>query len=153
MPEQNNYYNKSLKPFASQNRKSGNKAEIRVWCEVLRNKQMMGFGFLRQRVVGNYIVDFFCKDLNLVIEIDGYSHTLDDVYEKDVVRTTYLESAGFSVLRFTNDDIMNNVDAVRNAISGWIRTNHPPAPFEGGQSTRKKKSNDDIEFYNENTDV
>ena len=64
----NNNYNKNLKQFARNHRKDGTKAEIKLWCEVLRSKQMMGYPFLRQRPIANYIADFFSKDLNLVIE-------------------------------------------------------------------------------------
>jgi very-short-patch-repair endonuclease len=59
----NNNYNKELRSFAIKNRNASTKAEIRLWCELLRNKKMMGFQFLRQRPIDNYIADFFCKEI------------------------------------------------------------------------------------------
>ncbi|RZK00229.1 MAG: DUF559 domain-containing protein [Flavobacterium sp.] len=63
----NNFYNKKLKPLAKTHRNDSTKAEVRLWCELLRAKQL-GYSFLRQRSIGNFIVDFFCKDLKLIIE-------------------------------------------------------------------------------------
>ncbi|MCC6684110.1 MAG: endonuclease domain-containing protein [Bacteroidia bacterium] len=117
------HYNKKLKPFATQNRKESTKAEIRLWCELLRNKQMMGHNFLRQRPIENYIADFFCKKLKLIIECDGYSHQLDEVAERDEQRTKRLTELGYHVIRFSDNEVMNNIENVKRTIEGWIEMN------------------------------
>lgn len=117
------HYNKKLKPFATQNRKKSTKAEVRLWCELLRNKQMMGYSFLRQRPVDNYIADFFCKKLKLIIECDGYSHQLDEVAESDELRTKRLMELGYHVIRFSDNEIMNDIENVKRTIEGWIEMN------------------------------
>ena len=71
--EQNNYYNEKLKPFAKALRNDSTKAEVRLWGELL-NKRRLGFSFLRQRPIHKYIADFRCKELKLIMEVDGYSH-------------------------------------------------------------------------------
>lgn len=117
------HYNKRLRPFASQNRKESTKAEIRLWCELLRNKQMMGHSFLRQRPIDNYIADFFCKKLKLIIECDGYSHHLDEVAERDELRTNRLTELGYHVMRFSDDEVIHDIENVRRTIEGWIEMN------------------------------
>ncbi len=117
------HYNKKLKPFAIQNRKKSTKAEVRLWSELLRNNQMMGYSFLRQRPVDNYIADFFCKKLKLIIECDGYSHQLDEVAESDELRTKRLMELGYHVIRFSDNEIMNDIENVKRTIEGWIEMN------------------------------
>ena|SRR3990167_9923776 len=119
--ELNNHYNKNLKPFARNLRNDSTKAEIRIWCELLRNKRMLGFQFLRQRSIGNYIADFMCKELYLIIEIDGYSH--DFKYEEDIERDKKLKELGFHTLRFTDDEVKNHITNVERAIVQWIGEN------------------------------
>lgn len=129
--ENNTNYNKRLKNFAREHRNDSTRAEVRLWCELLRNKQMLGYGFLRQRPIGNFIVDFYCKDLKLAIETDGYTHLLAEVQQKDKVKTSYLENLGITVLRFNDSEVMKDIDNVRRTIEHWIE-NYPPTPFEGG---------------------
>lgn len=138
----NNNYNINLKQFAREHRNDSTKAEIRLWCELLRNKQMMGYPFLRQRPIGDYIVDFFSKPLNLVIETDGLSHFDAEVVEKDELKEKEIKKLGYSILRFDDDEIMNDLENVRREIEGWIEQNHPPAPFKGGRTKRLKKRTD-----------
>ena len=95
MPINNNFYNKSLKPFAKKLRSTSTHAEIKVWREVLRAKQMKGYGFLRQRPILNYIADFMCKELKLIIEVDGSSHEHEEIRNRDLVKQRELEKAGF----------------------------------------------------------
>jgi very-short-patch-repair endonuclease len=127
----NDYYNKKLKGFARSQRKHGTKAEILLWCKLLRNKRMMGYSFLRQRPIGHYIADFFCKKLKLVIETDGITHEYVDVFKRDIEKTNYLNSLGYEVLRFKDDEVIDDIDSVKYIIESWI-ANHPPTPFEGG---------------------
>jgi len=117
------HYNKKLKPFASQNRKESTKAEVRLWCELLRNKQMLGYSFLRQRPIDTFIADFFCKELKLIIECDGYSHHFEETALNDEERTKRLNELGYHVIRFSDIEVMNDIENVRRAIEGWIGNN------------------------------
>jgi very-short-patch-repair endonuclease len=118
----NNFYNKNLKPLARKKRSEMTKSEVKIWKQLLRNKQCFGYKFLRQRTIENYIVDFFCAELNLVIEVDGYSHLLEETYEKDVERQSRLEALGFNVLRFTDNQVMNDFENVYRALELFIES-------------------------------
>lgn len=115
----NFYYNKSLKELARQLRKNSTKSEIRLWSELLQGKKT-GYTFLRQRPVLNYIADFFCKELKLIIELDGYSHEFEQTWKKDNQRQKELEEAGFKVLRFADEDVMKDLRNVESEIMYWI---------------------------------
>ncbi len=115
--KENHYaYNKNLQSFARQNRNSATKAEACLWKYVLRAGMMKGYGFRRQRPVLQFIADFLCKELMLVIEVDGYTHQFEETVKKDKIKQQKLEEAGFVVLRFTNDDVLNNIESVRQTI-------------------------------------
>ncbi|MCW3085703.1 MAG: hypothetical protein JWP12_3069 [Bacteroidetes bacterium] len=116
-----NHYNKNLRPFAVQHRNGSTQSEIRAWCELFRNKKMLGYPFLRQRPVGNYIADFMCKELKLIIEIDGPYHQFR--YKEDLQRELNLNKLGFTVLRFTNEEIRTQINNVERAIVLWIEEN------------------------------
>ena len=90
-------------------------AELRLWS-VLRLKQINGLSFNRQKVIGNYIVDFFCSKEKLVIEIDGGQHLSDEIQKADMKRDSYLENLGLKVLRFTNVDVSENTEGVVQRI-------------------------------------
>jgi very-short-patch-repair endonuclease len=136
----NNHYNKELKALAREKRKTGTKSEIVIWKELLNNKKT-GFKFLRQRPIDNYIVDFCCKELNLIIEIDGYSHTLEEVKLNDTIRENILIEKGYSILRFSDKEIMGNIYNVKRAIISFIIENnikgHLPNPPQGGNIKRQ----------------
>ncbi|HNT27959.1 MAG TPA: endonuclease domain-containing protein [bacterium] len=100
-----------LKALARENRKNPTKAEERIWYELLQNKQMLGHRFLRQKPIGQFIADFYCAELKLVIEIDGQSH--DYKLEHDEERTIELNKRGITVFRYTNDEVLQNLEAVR----------------------------------------
>lgn len=131
----NNNYNKNLKQYARENRKEGTKAEIRLWCELLRNRQMMGYSFLRQRPIANYIADFFSKDLKLIIEVDGLSHSWGENTLKDIKRDEVFSKLGYKILRFDDNEVIKDIDNVKRTIENFINDferNHPPTPFKGG---------------------
>ncbi len=138
----NNYaYNKKLKPFANSLRKNMTKAEACLWKYVLRAKNMKGYQFRRQRPVSTYIADFMCKELKLVIEVDGWTHTRDYVYRKDIVKQQELERLGFTLLRFTDNDVLNDINNVSLCIERWIEDNetrifHPLPPPAGDNERR-----------------
>ncbi len=136
--ETNNYaYNKKLRPFANKLRKEMTKAEACLWKYALRAGRMKGYQFRRQRPVLEYIADFMCKELNLIIEVDGMTHQLEDISKKDKRKTHDLEQAGFKVIRFTDDDVLKNMNGVIERIKGVIEkmemVSPPPAPASGGQ--------------------
>jgi len=127
-------YNKSLQPFANKLRKEMTKAEVCLWKYVLRARQMQGYQFRRQRPVLNYIADFMCKELRLVIEVDGITH--DSKLEADRRRTDELRRAGFHVFRFTDEDVLTNIQGVAMKIAEIIKDlEPPPTPASGGQRT------------------
>jgi very-short-patch-repair endonuclease len=115
--KENHYaYNKKLRPNAHKLRYRMTKAEACLWKYVLRAGNMNGFSFRRQRPVLHYIADFMCKELMLIIEVDGITHLFEEVIQKDIVRQKNLEQAGFKVIRFTDNEVLNHIETVRRAI-------------------------------------
>lgn len=96
-------------------RKNSTPQEIKLW-QILRSSQINNCKFKRQYPIGNYIVDFVCREKWLIIEVDGGQHNEPNNIEYDNERTKYLESRGFKVLRFWNNEIDNNIDGVYNVI-------------------------------------
>ena len=95
----------------------------RILWKRLRNKQLGGLRFRRQHGFGDYVMDFYCPVLKLCIEIDGDIHQLSDVRLKDEIRTKFLEDNGIRVLRFSNEEVYNNIDEVLNRIIDFIDMN------------------------------
>jgi len=128
-------YNKTLQPFANKLRKDMTKAEACLWKYVLRASMVKGYKFRRQRPVLNYIADFMCKELSLIIEVDGITHAMAETAAKDKAKQEALEQAGFTVLRFTDDEVLNDINNVQSAIEDWIenyeQTSHPQPPPAG----------------------
>jgi len=108
-------YNKALKPFSQQLRKNMTDAERRLWSRI-RGKQLKGYQFYRQKPIGEYIVDFYCPKVKLVIELDGGQHYTEDGKERDKVRDEYLTGEGLQVLRFSDRDVLTQTDAVLEKI-------------------------------------
>lgn len=129
----NYYYNKNLKEYARKLRKESTKAEVKLWNNVLHARQMHGYTFLRQRPVLSYIADFMCKELLLIIEVDGYTLECDRQWQLDQKRQVKLENSGFNVLRFTDDEILKDIRNVESAIEAWV-LDHPPDPLRRGNS-------------------
>ena len=114
-------YNPKLIPLARQLRKNSTLSEVLLW-NYLKGKQMMGYDFHRQKPLDNYIVDFFCPELMLVIEIDGSSHEIEGAYEKDQQRQQQLEDLGVSFLRFDDLTVKQDIWQVLGVIEAWIET-------------------------------
>ncbi len=113
-PNKNNHYNPKLKEFAGVLRtESVSKAEKFIWKAALSRKQL-GYGFKRQRPINKYIVDFFCAELNLIVEIDGNSHYFKA--EKDAIRQEKLEQLGYTVVRFEEGVVLNQFDDVYESL-------------------------------------
>ena len=99
---------------ARQLRQEGTPPEELLWL-ALRNGQIAGLKFRRQHPIGPYVTDFYCHSAALVVEIDGMSHI--ERAEEDQKRMAYLEQQGLKVLRVTNQDVMNDLDAVARGIA------------------------------------
>ncbi len=103
-------FRKDLKAKARDNRKNMNRPEAKLWYEVLSNKKFFGYRFLRQKPIEDYIVDFYCSKLKLGIEIDGESH--NEQIEYDEMRTLNLNKIGIKIIRYSNAEIMCNLEGV-----------------------------------------
>lgn len=116
----------SLKKLGRKLRSDATFPERLLWSR-LRRKQL-GPRFLRQRPVGDYVVDFTCPSAKLIVEVDGRSH--DGHFDADMRRQADLESEGYTILRFSNDEVIDDVSAVVKKISAWLENN--PALSKGG---------------------
>jgi very-short-patch-repair endonuclease len=130
-------YNPALKGRARELRKQGVLSEVILW-EHLKGKKVFGLQFSRQKPIGNFIVDFYCSKMKLVIEIDGTSH--DGRFDYDMERQRILEAMGLTVLRFNDSDVKKEVNSVLAAIRQWIE-NNPLTPFSKGELKEKKENN------------
>ena len=126
---------------AQELRANQNSAEARVWS-ILRARRMAGLKFRRQHVLGTYVADFVCLRAKLVIEIDGDTHD-EEAHLKDAKRTEEIEQAGYRVIRFWNNYVLNDRDGgVTEMILEAVRTSSLPEPekqrlvAEGFFSTR-----------------
>ena len=111
------------------------KAEACLWKYALKSRNIKGYAFRRQRPVLNYIADFMCPELRLIIEVDGYSHSIDNIIENDHKRQNELESAGYYVLRFSDDEVLKDmvnvimrIEAVVEKLEKANASNPPPTP-------------------------
>jgi epoxyqueuosine reductase len=126
------HYNPKLTARARELRNNSTEAEILLWNELKRD-QLLGFDFHRQKPIDNYIVDFFCYDLMLAIEVDGDSHTGKEKY--DAHRQKRIEQLGVRFLRFADLDVRQRLPWVLNEIEMWIKANYdtPLAPPSRGE--------------------
>lgn len=117
-------YNPRLKQIARTLRKNMTLSEILLWQQI-KGKQLLGYDFHRQKPIDEYVVDFYCPLLKLVLEIDGDSH--DGKEDADRIRHEKLESLGLTVLRFWDADVKSNVDGIVGQLREWIETRrtHP----------------------------
>ncbi len=111
------HYNPKLKPLARYLRTHSTKAEIKLWNE-LKARKMLGYQFMRQKPIGNYIVDFYSGRLNLAIELDGESH--QDRGQRDKDKQQWLEEMGIHVMRIMNEEIYQNMEGDLQFIERWI---------------------------------
>lgn len=116
--------------------------ERRIWNRLFRDKQLQGLKFLRQKPLDRFIVDFYCAELLLAIEIDGDSHTEQKEY--DQIRTLRLNEYGVYVIRYTNREVMENLEGVytdlvkkvlarKNSLIKSHETETPPTPLIRGE--------------------
>lgn len=123
------YYGK-LKEYAQENRNHPTEAESLLW-NVLSSKGLDGVKFRRQHIIGQYIADFACLDKNLVVELDGHHHSLPPVSEDDAIRTEYLNEEGYRVIRFTNEQVLQNLEETLTKIQEALQA--PPLGGNGGR--------------------
>jgi very-short-patch-repair endonuclease len=145
-------YNQALTEKARENRKNPTQAENKLWFDVLQNKQFADLKFTRQKPLDKYIVDFYCSELMLAIEIDGDSHA--EQLEYDQKRTMRLNWLGIEVIRYTNQDVLSTLDGVYSDLLGKIkfRQNKPPkSPLSGGLPKIAVELTDFSVFYSQDS--
>lgn len=106
-------------------RNNATSAEAILWAK-LKGKQLSGYKFRRQQGIDQYIIDFYCSEYQLAIEIDGATHSTDEEIERDKRRQSEIEKLGIQFLRFTNPDIYQNLDEVLKTILDWLEQHQPP---------------------------
>jgi very-short-patch-repair endonuclease len=112
-------YNKNLKKYSQNLRTNMTDAEKMLWSK-LRGRQLKDCHFYRQKIIGSYIVDFYCAKANIVIEVDGGQHYMSDGKEKDRIRDDYLSGIGLKVLRFSDIDVLKNIEGVVDEILRYL---------------------------------
>ena len=124
-------YNANLKNKARQLRKNLTDSEKGLWSR-LRNKQLLGIQFYRQKPIGEHIVDFFAPKAKLVVEVDGSQHRVGDHVQKDRIRDAHLASLGLKVLRFNSREVLKErdsvVEAIYRMIADQLNAKIPPGP-------------------------
>lgn len=123
------HYNSNLKKLAAELRTHSTQSEVLLW-EELKGKHLEGYRFIRQEPMGEYIVDFYCKEVGLVIELDGLSHQSEETMDKDGKKEEYLKSIGLRVLRFEDEDVVKDRENVLRVIVDALHT--PPTPSQEG---------------------
>jgi len=128
-------YNPKLKELARNLRNNSTKSEIKLW-QHLKGKQFFGYDFHRQKPLLNFIADFYCYELNLVIELDGYTHQFEEVIIKDEIKQEELENIGLTVIRFDDKEVMNDINNVFRELEGYILNfeKHTPNPSQEGKN-------------------
>jgi very-short-patch-repair endonuclease len=112
-------YNPKLTALAKKLRNESTETEIYLWLR-LKGKQMYGYDFHRQKPIDNYILDFFCYELLLGIEVDGYSHEFLEVYNKDKIKEKRMNELGISILRFSDFEVLRDMENIIRAIEFYI---------------------------------
>jgi very-short-patch-repair endonuclease len=113
-------YNKGLKEFARELRSNMTEAETTLWLK-LRKRQFSNGQFYRQRIIGNYIVDFYCPERKLVIEINGSQHYSEPGKAKDNLRDNHLSDLSLGVLRFSAREVMENLEGVLETMKSRLK--------------------------------
>lgn len=128
-------YDKNLKEFSRHLRNNSTLSEVLLWNE-LKQESMKGYQFNRQKPLGRYIVDFYCKRLGLVIEVDGCTHDSEEAVVSDLKRQEILEKMGLKLLRFNDLDVKRNLSGALRVIEMFIIAfeeveNHPDPLLKG----------------------
>ncbi len=121
-------YNGNLKDRARKMRNNPTDAEKKLW-DILRQGELKQYKFLRQKIIGNYIADFYCSQYKLIIEVDGGGHDEVDQIEYDKERTLFFENLGMKVLRFWNNDVLENPKGIYAKILEFFENKSPSIPL------------------------
>ena len=113
------FYNTKLKRYSQELRKNMTDAERLLWSK-LRRKQLRDCQFYRQRIIGSYIVDFYCPKAKLIIEVDGSQHYDKEGKKKDKAREDYLNKLGMKILRILDTEVFKNLEGVIERIYGML---------------------------------
>jgi very-short-patch-repair endonuclease len=111
-------YRKDLKQISRKLRNNSTLSEVLLWQQI-KGRKVLGYQFMRQKPVNNYVVDFYCSKLKLIIEIDGGTHS--DNQAKDKKRQEIIEGSGLSFLRFSDEDVKTNLAGVLDYLVDWIK--------------------------------
>ncbi len=130
-----------LKTYAEENRKNPTEAESVLW-EALKAKGI-GAKFRRQHIIGDFIVDFFCNEANLVIELDGGYHNMPAQMKSDAERTSVLKAMGYTELRFKNEEVISNIDTVLKTIKTFTNIKSFPSGEDLGEAIKSFPSGED----------
>lgn len=131
------YNSPTLKPYRKQLRNQATRAEQALW-DKLKGKQFHQLKFTRQYSVGNFILDFYCYDTRLGIELDGGQHTQVEARNYDEQRTDYLKERNIKILRFWNHEVLQSMDTVLRKIKQELGiTPQPPLILRGGTNPKK----------------
>jgi very-short-patch-repair endonuclease len=125
-----------LLDLARELRKKQTSAEALLW-QLLRDRQLLGFKFRRQHQFGDYVTDFYCREASLAIECDGAVHERNEQWQHDINRDAYMIGQGLRVLRFPNDQILNDTESVLEKISKHLPTVKQIKEGEGGALCHK----------------
>ena len=117
------YNDKTLKTRRRELRVNQTETEKIIW-QKLRNRQINNIKFFRQYSIGAYIVDFYCSELRLVIELDGYQHNEENSFEYDKIREKFMESLDIKTIRFSNSDVLTNLVGVMEKIWGEVKNSN-----------------------------
>ena len=114
------YYNTKLKQLARYLRNNSTLSEVLFWNEV-KGGQILGYQFLRQKLIDNYIVDFYCPRLKLAIEIDGESHGYRKAMLRDERKERFLSETGIELIRYDDHDVKSDIGAIMDHLIDWIQ--------------------------------
>jgi very-short-patch-repair endonuclease len=112
-----------VKNIAREMRKQGTIAEKKLWKE-LRNHKIVNMKFRRHHAIGKYIVDFYCREIKLIVEVDGEIHEYQR--DEDTLRQNYLEELEYNVMRFSNEEVISNTEKVMKEIEDFVRLKQKP---------------------------
>ena len=112
-------YDRNLKEFSRELRNNSTLSEVLLWMKI-KNKQIKGYLFLRQKPLDRYIADFYCQKLNLVIEVDGYSHIHPDAFAHNMQRDSVLQKYHLKILRIDDKDVKTDMANVLKMIEAYI---------------------------------
>ncbi len=132
-------YNPALQNFANDLRKDMTKAEACLWKYALKEGKMKGYQFRRQRPVSNYIADFICLPLKLIIEADGFTHQSEEGTIRDFAKDKNLQDAGFTICRFADKEILSDINNVIRSIESVIENIETEYPDLEGHINRKSR--------------